>query len=138
MKSFGKLRAVIATSVVALVVAVLTFGVAHQVVRPAALQLSLTSGSGFTITSNIYDSPACSGQTAKLDPGATRCLVYTVQNNLNVPITIQSINMALDGNFPAPSSGCAASDLSLPTFSGSFNVAGGGTANSSGPPHLSD
>ncbi len=86
--------------------AALTFGIAHQVVRPSSPKLSLTAGSGFTITSNIYDSPACSGPTALLYPGVNRCLVFTVQNNLNVPITVQSINAALDSTFPAPPSGC--------------------------------
>jgi hypothetical protein len=120
--------------VIALVVAALTFGLANQVIRPSTLKLSLTAGSGFTITSNIYNSPACSGSTALLYPGVTRCLVYTVTNNLTAPISVQSINMALDNTYPAPPSGCSAADLSLPTFSGPLNVPGSGTANSPGLP----
>jgi hypothetical protein len=124
----------LATAVVAAVVAALTIGVSTQILQrsPSSPQFALTAGSGFTITSNIYNSPTCSGATAKLYPGVTRCLVYTVNNNLTVPISVQNINVALDSTFPAPPSGCSASDLSLPTFSGPLTVPGGGSANSPG------
>ena len=67
--------------------------------------MSLTAGSGFTITSNIYANSACSGSTAELYPGTTRYICFTVQNNLNVPITVGSISMALSNT---PPTGCTA------------------------------
>ena len=100
---------------VALVIAALTFGVAHTVLRPSDPKMSLTAGSGFTITSNIYATSTCSGSTAELYPGTTRYICFTVQNNLNVPITVGSISMALSNT---PPTGCTAADLSLPTFIG--------------------
>jgi hypothetical protein len=83
-----------------------------------------------TITSNIYASPACSGTTALLYPGITRCLVFTVHNGLTVPETIETITMSLSSSFPAPPSGCAASNIRFPSYSGSLPVAGEGTVNS--------
>jgi hypothetical protein len=92
------------------------------------------SGSAFTITSAIYPSPRCGGSSALLYPGVTRCLVYTVKNNLDVPISVQHISAALDPHYSAPPSGCTASDLSLPSFSGWLQVSGHGSATSSGLP----
>jgi len=94
----------------------------------------LTSGTGFNIASTIYPSPACSGTPALLYPGTTRCAVFTVHNNLTVPITVQTITTALDGRYTAPPAICAGSNLILPDFSGSFTVAGGGSANIPGVP----
>ena len=133
MKSerFTRTKSVMASSAIALVVAALAFGVAHTIVRPSDPKMALTSGSGFTITSNIYSTSACSGSTAELYPGTARYICFTVQNNLTVPITVGSISMALNNS---PSTSCAASDLSLPTFSGSLNVPGSGSASTAGVP----
>jgi Bacterial Ig-like domain (group 3) len=92
------------------------------------------SGSAFTITSAIYPSPRCAGSSALLYPGVTRCLVYTVKNNLDAPISVQHITAALDPHYSAPPSGCTASDLSLPSFSGWLQVSGDGSAASTGLP----
>jgi Ca2+-binding RTX toxin-like protein len=92
------------------------------------------SGSAFTITSAIYPSPRCGGPSALLYPGVTRCLVYTVKNNLDVPISVQHITAALDPHYSTPPSGCTPSDVSLPSFSGWLQVSGNGSANSSGLP----
>jgi len=94
----------------------------------------LTSGTGFNIASTIYPSPACSGTPALLYPGTTRCAVFTVHNNLTVPITVQTITTALDGRYTAPPAICAGPNLILPDFSGPFTVAGGGSANIPGVP----
>jgi hypothetical protein len=92
------------------------------------------SGSSFTISSAIYPSPKCAGSSALLYPGVTRCLVYTVKNDLDVPISVQHITAALDPHYSAPPSGCTASDLSLPSFSGWLQVSGNGSATSAGLP----
>lgn len=131
MKALKRLRDVASTCLVAVVIAALTFVVAHMVFHPSDPETSLTSGSGFSITSNIYATSTCSGSTADLDPGTTRYICFTVQNNLTVPITVGSISMALSSNPPA---GCAASDLSLPTYSGSLLVPGSASASTTGLP----
>ena len=62
-------------------------------------------------------------------------MVFSVHNNLKAAISVQSIAAALDTtNYPAPPADCTGTNLPLPTFSGSFNVAGGGDATSSGVP----
>ncbi len=94
----------------------------------------LTSATGFTITSSIYSTYApsgCSGTTpGLLYPGMTRCAVFSVHNNLNVPITVTSISMALtDFGLPAV---CVGSNLTIRAFSGSLTVPAGGDANTLG------
>ena len=55
-------------------------------------------------------------------------MVFSVHNNLKAAISVQSITTALDTtNFPAPPADCAGTNLVLPTFSGSFNVAAAAT-----------
>ena len=130
-KALKRVREVVSAGLVALVIATLTFGVAHTVLHPSDPKMSLTAGSGFTITSNIYSTSACSGSTAELYPGTTRYICFTVQNNLNVPISVGSISMALSNT---PPTGCTAADLSLPTFSGSLNVLGSDSASTTGLP----
>ena len=134
MKSerFGKTKSVVAASAIALVVAALTFGISSQVVHPAQPKMSLTAGSGFLITSSIYASPACSGPTVDLYPGTTDCIVFNVHNNLTAPISVGSITMGLSN--PNPPTGCSATDLSLPTFTGTLSVPGSGSASTSGLP----
>ena len=49
----------------------------------------------------------------------TRCAVFSVHNNLNVPITVTSISMALtDFGLPAV---CVGSNLAIRAFSGSLH-----------------
>ena len=74
MKKFRRTRAVGTASAVALVTAALVFTVASAVTGPKPTpKFVLTAGTGFTITSTIYPSPACSGTPALLYPGTTRC-----------------------------------------------------------------
>jgi hypothetical protein len=143
MKSerFKRTKSVMASGAIALVVAALAFGVSSSVLgtRSAIAQhlgFDLSSGtSSFTITSTVYPFPACSGSTALLAPGVTRCMVFTVQNDLKASISVQSITTALDTtNYAAPPADCDGSNLELPTFSGSLNVPGGGSATSPGVP----
>lgn len=133
---FRRTKSSVASSAIALVVAALVMGLSFLVIgprstRPEQVGFDLASNpSSFTITSTIYPSPACTGSAALLYPGVTRCLVFRVHNSLAVPITVQSITTTLDGTFPAPPSQCAPPTyFTLPTFSGSFAVAGGATGN---------
>ncbi len=128
-----------ASSAIALVVAALTVGVSSLVLGPRSassqrLGFDLASGSSsFTITSNVYPSPACAGSTALLYPGTARCAVFSVHNNLSVPITVLSITSALDTtDYPAPPSDCTGTNLTLPTYSGSFDVPPGSDTDSPG------
>ena len=135
MKKFRLAKAVVLASAVALVIAALVFTLASAVTGPTkSPKFILTSGTGFTITSAVYPSPACSGTPALLYPGITRCAVFSVHNSLTVPITVLTITTALDGSYPAPPAICAGANLTLPNFSGSFTVAGGASANSPGVP----
>jgi hypothetical protein len=130
-----------ASIAIALVVAALAFGISSSVLGPKSaiaqhLGFDLTSGSSsFTITSSIYPSPACSGSTALLYPGTPRCMVFSVHNNLSVPISVGSITSALDTtDYPAPPPACAGTNLTLPAYSGSFAVPANGDATSPGVP----
>ena len=149
MKSerFKRTRSVMASGAVALVVAALVFAVSSSVLGSKSasshLGFDLTSGtSSFTITSTTYTTPSgaypaasCSGTPALLYPAVTRCVVFSVHNNLKAAITVQSITTALDTtDYQAPPSDCSGTDLVLPIYSGSFNVAGGGNATSPGVP----
>ena len=52
-------------------------------------------------------------------------MVFSVHNNLTVPISVQSITSALDTtDYPAPPAVCAGSYLTLPTYLGLFWRAG--------------
>lgn len=119
-----------ASGAIALVVAALTFGVSSAVLRPTDSPFAATPGSGFTISSAVYAAPACSGPTVQLYPGASRCMVLTVKNNLSVPITVQTIATTI----PTPPPGCPASNFDLPTFNGNLTVGGGATASTTGLP----
>ena len=138
---FKRTKSVMATSAIALVVAALVIGASHLAVGPRTaspqhIGYELTSSpSTFTITSNVYPSPACSGSTVSLYPGTTRCVVFSVQNLLNVPITVQNITTTLDGSFPAPPTQCAPPTyFTLPRFSGSTTVGANATVNLPGVP----
>lgn len=127
-------KTVVASSALALVVAALVFGLSSLFVKPSGSTppgFALTANSSsFTISSNIYPSPACSGSTALLYPGLTRCMVFTVANSLSVPVTLQNISTTL----PSPPAGCPASDFTLPTFTGSLTVPANGSVNTAGEP----
>jgi len=125
-----KTKNVMATGLVALVVAALTFGGLTRFIKPVSPPIALTAGTGFVVSSHIYASPACAGPTVSLVPGATDCAVFSVQNTLSVPISVQSLTMAVSS---APS-GCPAVDFSLPTFTGTLMVPGDGTSTTSGLP----
>jgi hypothetical protein len=127
---FNRTKNVAAASLIALVVAAAIVGISTQFVRPAALPMSLTAGSGFTVSSTIYGAPACAGTTVPLSPGAADCAVFTVRNNLTVPISVQSLSMAVTSS----PSGCPATDFSLPAFAGNLTVPGSGTSTSGALP----
>ena len=133
---FTRTKSVMATSAIALVVAALVMGAAHFVLgaRPDSAQrlgFNLTAeASTFTITSNTYGEPACAGSTALLYPGTSRCMVFTVKNNLTAPIIVQDLSASVTSS-PA---GCPASDFSLPVFKGDVTVPARGTAVTAGLP----
>ena len=93
----------------------------------------LTAGRDFNITSTITTYPACSNDTASLDPGIQRCITYTIENSLSVPITVESVSIAIDSSNPPPST-CPASnlDLAYANFSGSLSVPAEGSASTPG------
>ena len=144
---FKRTKSVVASSAIALVVAALVMGLSSSVIgsRGASsehLGFDLTSGSGFSITSTVYTTPSgaypaasCSGTPALLYPGVTRCVVFSVHNNLKATITVTGITSSLDPGYTVPAA-CSGTNLSLPTFSGSFNVASGATVASPGVPIL--
>jgi Bacterial Ig-like domain (group 3) len=127
---FSRTKSVMASSVIALIVAAVSFGIASAVLRPASSPFATGPGSAFTVSSAIYASPSCSGATVLLYPGATDCAVLTVHNNLSVPMTVQSLSTTI----PSSSAGCPVSDFSLPTFSGNLSVPANGTVRTSGLP----
>jgi hypothetical protein len=130
---FERVRKVTTATVVTLVVAALSF-IATQAVIGTKAQ-ALTSGD-FTIQGTMTASyPSCAGSPgALLYPGSTRCITYTVADNLQVPITVQSITTSLDPNKTQPSN-CSVSNLNLAeaTFSGSL-VVNPGTPKSTSEP----
>lgn len=132
MRRLERTKGVAIATTVALAVAASTFIVNHAVFQRGATGFELTAGTGFSISSTIYSSPACSGTPELLYPGVTRCLVYTVHNPLSVPISVQSISASLDSAYPAPPAACIGSNLNLPNFSGSFVVGPDASANSPG------
>ena len=149
---FKRTKSVMASSAIALVVAALVIGLSSLVIGPKSgssphLGFALTNGSqSFTINGTIYttNSPSgaygpsttCTGTyPALLYPATTRCVVFSVHNNLKATISVTGITTSLDTtNFSAPPADCSGTNLVLPTFSGSFNVTGGNSANSPGVP----
>jgi hypothetical protein len=125
---------VITAAVAALVLAGLSFTSAyawgdhwrHHVATPATV--------AFTISSAIYPAPlgefpalSCTGSPALLYPGVTRCMIFTVHNDLNRSITVENIASTISSDFAAPPAVCSGSNLSLPVFSGKLVVPGGAT-----------
>jgi hypothetical protein len=137
---FRRMKSVVASSAIAVVVAALVMGLSSLVFGPTSASpehvgFGLASDpSSFTITSNIYPSPACSGTPALVYPGTPRCAVFTVKNLLNVGITVRSITTTLDSSFPLPPPRCRGTNLTRPTFTGSFDLGASATANLPGVP----
>ncbi len=110
--------------------------------RASGPSWSLASGSAtFSITATVHAAPSgtfpaarCAGPAAALAPGVTRCLVYRVDNHLDVPITVRTITMSLDPSYPTPPAGCSSDALALPEFSGALALPGRGSALSPGLP----
>ncbi len=117
-----RISTIVSGVAVAIVVAVLSMGLASQVLE-RDLDTELIAGTDFFITSSITAHPACSGGPAFLVPGTTRCLTYAVSNPLPDPITVSSITIELDPSWALPP-GCPASNLDLTGagFSGSLVV----------------
>jgi hypothetical protein len=126
MQKFKRTRAVVQSSVVALAVGALVFGLA-TVIFPKHLpryDLTAGSGTGFTITSSISSSEIT--QTpAHLVPGTRYYLWYTAHNPLKVSITVKSMSIAA---VSAPA-GCPSSNLdySATSFSGSLVIPASGS-----------
>ncbi len=145
---FGRTKSVVASGVIALVVAALVVGASTLVLGPWSaspqhLGFDLTSGtSSFTINSTTfstasgaYPAASCTGTPAVLSPNVTRCVVFSIHNSLKATISVKNVTTALDTtNFPPPPSDCGGANLVLPAFSGSFDVPGGGDASSPGVP----
>lgn len=127
---FNRIKNAATAGLIALVVAALTFGVLTRFIRPVSPPMSLTAGTGFVVTSNIYSFPSCSGSSVPLVPGANDCAVFTVRNNLSVPINVQTLSMKVSDS----PTGCPPSDFSLPAFTGSLTVPGSGISSTSGLP----
>lgn len=96
---------------------------------PPAPAFQLTAGSGFTITGVIgatRTGNTCSGSPAVLAPGIIRCVLYTVSNPLDVPITVTSITGTAESftpkhtnpNLPA----CKPTEVKVTAFSGSLAI----------------
>jgi hypothetical protein len=92
------------------------------------------SGTVHAAASMTFPAAACVGPAAPLAPGVTRCLVYRVENYLDVPITVRTMSMSLDPSYPPPPSGCSSGELDLPAFAGTLTVPGLGSALSPGLP----
>ncbi len=150
MIQFRQARKVTAATVVALVLASVSFSAAYawgnhlhdrDSHNDSAIHDHDSPASVFTISSNIYTTPlgsypstSCFGSPALFYPGVTRCMVLSVHNNLSRPITVQSITIRLDPSFPAPPGVCSGANLTLPTFSGALTVSGGSTLAGPGLP----
>jgi hypothetical protein len=136
MKHFERMTAVVLTSAVSLVVAVLVFVfVSIATVPTKTPKFLLSSGTGFEITSTISSSSA-SQIAALLYPGAQRYLWYTAHNPMKVPITVTSMSIAAVMS-PA---GCPISNLdySSTTFTGSLVVPASGANSVPVPISLKD
>jgi hypothetical protein len=113
---------------VALVSALLAAGPISQAMGSSPAT-SPAAGSGFSITSSIYRTPGCAGAPAQLYPGTPDCFVFTVTNDLGVPITVTSLSVSISDTLPAK---CPASDFVLPMFRGYLPVPARGSAEAPG------
>jgi len=93
----------------------------------------------FTVTASVRsfadgDDDSCGAQPAQLHPGVRRCLVFDVENHLDRQITVRTLGMSLDPDYPAPPEGCSGDLLELPDFSGALVVPARGEASVGGLP----
>ena len=116
--------------------AVLAFATFAGGANALAPRMTLTAGTDFTITSSITAWPSCSGGTAILAPGLTRCFKYVVTNHLSVPISVTTLSLSPDTTtLPTPPPECVSAIQAGATgtnFTGSF-VVGASPANLSSP-----
>ncbi len=134
MIPFREVRKIITASVAALVLASLSFTTAYAWGDHWHHHRAAPASAPFTISSAIYTAPpgafpasSCTGSPALLYPGVTRCMVFSVHNDLSRPITVENIASGLSSAFPTPPAVCSGSNLSLPAFSGTLVVPGGAT-----------
>jgi hypothetical protein len=93
--------------------------------------LAKVAGSTFAVTGTIAAAPACDRE-APLVPGIERCLVYTIHNLLDTPITVTAISIQ---HVDAPEACPAASlDLTQSAFTGAVVVPAGARAATPGRP----
>jgi Ca2+-binding RTX toxin-like protein len=129
-----QVRKIITATVAALVLASLSFTAAYAWGNHWHHHRADPASAAFTISSVIYKAPpgafpaiSCTGSPALLYPGVTRCMVFSVHNDLSRPITVENIASQLSSAFPTPPPVCSGSNLSLPAFSGNLVVPSGAT-----------
>ncbi len=117
-RATGRIRVLTLTAVV---LAATTGALPNQSQRASAAPLA--AGTDFTITSAISSSATAADLPARLYPGVTRYLWYTVSNPLTEPITVTALGIS---NIDAPAS-CPTANLDLgdPTFAGALVVPAG-------------
>lgn len=141
MFRFRQVRKVITATLAALVLASLSFTAAYAWGNHWHHHLADPASAAFTISSVIYTAPpgafpalSCTGSPALLYPGVTRCMVFSIHNDLSRPITVENIASGLSSTFPTPPAVCSGSNLSLPAFSGALVVPAGATVAGPGLP----
>lgn len=120
--------------VLAVVAGLLAFVLSSVVTSRVDAAFALTSGKGFKVTGTVektYSSGTCTGGVASLFPGTPSCLLYTLTDPLDVPITVTSVTAAVTGFTPAQTTpelpACALSWVTITPFSGSVGVPAGST-----------
>ena len=136
LRRFEKARVVVTSLLGGVLVGAFSYALSGLVSSPSSPKFTLISGTGFTITSTIYNTyPGCTTTTTtKLYPGETRCIRYTVHNSLAVPITVTSITVTKVTVLPTSTTKCKTSDITPTGFSGTLPVAKSGSATTAGEP----
>ena len=136
LRRFEKVRVVVTSLLVAVLVAALVTALFGFVARQGSPRFSLTSGTGFTITSVVdgvpgsYPTDTCSGTGARILPATPRCFLYTVKNPLSIPMTVNSLTVTGVSLTPAtathphcsPGKSTFTTTLATTTFSGNLPV----------------
>jgi hypothetical protein len=129
-----QVRQIVTATVASLVLASLSFTAAYAWGDDLHHHFAPPARAAFTISSAIYTAPpgafsgqSCTGSPVLLYPGVTRCMVFSVHNDLSRPITVENITSSLSPAFPAPPAVCSGSNLRLPAFSGALAVPAGAT-----------
>jgi hypothetical protein len=125
---------IVTATVASLVLAGLSFTAAyawgdhlhHHFAPPARAAFTISSAI-YTATPGAFPGQSCTGSPVLLYPGVTRCMVFSVHNDLSRPITVENITSSLSPAFPAPPAVCSGSNLRLPAFSGALAVPVGAT-----------